>query len=98
MRVPAFPSSHYRRMGWKPVYWNGLVVWMTTEQYERTGILRENGEASDATEEQIARQDSWRERALQEEEREAEEFSRLFNPSRWLDTLSGQDRGGATDA
>lgn len=78
MRVPAFPSEHYRSLGCRPVYAYGLVLWLSLTQY--TSFRKASGHEKypDATDEQVASQDQWRESALAEEDREWAELNRIF--------------------
>ncbi len=83
MRAPAFRSEHYRAQGMKPVYWHGLVIWLTTGQYD---AITRSGDVTlvDATEEQIAKQDEWYEQALEEAREDA----------RWIRSLGARLFGG----
>lgn len=82
MRAPAFPSRYYREQGMKPVYWGGLVLWLTPIQYRKVRAVGDGIGICDATDDQIARQDEWYERAVAEQEQEDDEFARLFRSMR----------------
>lgn len=54
-----------------PVYWHGLVLWVTRDQYDSIQTVESLPEATD---EQIAQQDAWYEQAQQEMREEAERW------------------------
>lgn len=72
---PAFPSSHYRSQGMRPVYVWSMVLWVTPERYSWIRQQYGSDEIIDATEEQIASQDAWYEH---EQKRLAEDHARLL--------------------
>lgn len=78
MRAPIAPSSVYIKQGKRPVYWQGMVLWLSGYEYQRVAALMQTGQMFDATEEQIEAQDRWYESAKAEREREAEDFRRMF--------------------
>lgn len=62
----------------RPVRAYGLVLWLKPSEYARLVALDPERRYPDATEEQIAQQDAWREELLDREQRDLDELARLF--------------------
>lgn len=82
MRAPEFPSSVYRERGWYPVYWYGIVLWLTPNQYAQVRRIGPAEQYPDATDAQIEAQDRWYEQAKSEREQEASDLERIFSRMR----------------
>jgi uncharacterized protein YfaQ (DUF2300 family) len=79
MRAPLAPSSVYRAQGMRPVYWQGLVLWLTPHEYSKVSALADPGATIDATDAQIEAQDRWYEQAKIDREQETAEWRRFLS-------------------
>jgi hypothetical protein len=78
MRIPGAPSSHYRKLGWKPVYCWGMVLWLRPEQYVVIRSSDMSSVAQDATDEQIQLQDEWYEYEQEQAEIERKRWAEMI--------------------